>query len=53
MLSKFVFMCEAIDTLDVRAFSAGRDGYKHVYLARSILPLKFAEGTAGVSPQHV
>ena len=47
---EFVFVCESIDALKSRVFSAGRDGYERVRL--SVVPPKFTEGPVGVSPQH-
>ena len=38
VLSKFVFVCEAIDALERRRLSAGMDGYERVPTAVSNIP---------------
>ena len=53
VLSKFVFVREAIEALERRMLSAGRDGYERVPIAVGIIPPKSAERTAGFSPQHL
>ena len=53
MTLKSVFVPEAIDALEGRMLSAGRDGYERVRLAFSVIPPESAEDTAGVSPQDL
>src|SRR5580704_4263737 len=48
-----VLVRQAIHSLQSRMLNTGSDGYERVPLALSVIPPKFAEGTSGISPQHL
>jgi len=52
VLSKRVFVCEAIEALERRMLGAGMDGYERVSLTLGIVARQSAEDAIGVFPQH-